>query len=109
MSSQVGLRGTVEVSLDQGEWLDHASERADMGYAELIHEAIIRLQAGPSERLRPGGVNFPDGERAFRLLTMHLKGARWADDEAERIGIHRAELVRQAIERLQMNLQRGGE
>jgi hypothetical protein len=41
------------------------------------------------------------------LLTIHPEDAAWLGDELKRVGIPRAELVRQAIERLHMDRQRG--
>lgn len=41
----------------------------------------------------------PPLERTIRVLHLGLDQARWLEQEAERIGISEAELVRQAIER----------
>jgi hypothetical protein len=74
---------------------------------------LSRSSGRPTTRLRhdywysDGDYDIPLREHWIRLLTIHPEDAAWLGDELKRVGIPRAELVRQAIERLHMDRQRG--
>jgi len=104
------------LSLDQGRWLEKEAERTGIAEAELIRQAIERLQAGPpaefpweqlGQRRRPfaywlqQGIDWPPREDVQKLVRIERRMLRWLNQESRRLGVSHRELLCEAIKRFQ--------